>query len=294
VKLASLLRFAGRLSRSAQLFVFNGLCRALRWSSEANLQFRGSPVLARTPHRPKILCHVNHYFGSTSQFVGRSTAGAPQTRERIVRTAVTRIQSLPYEIDIRICGFAREVLVPVDIDLSIIGEPQWIIYESIERMFKSIDDYDYFLNIEDDIFVNEDFVANALAFNAASEINEVYLPNRMEPRTNGAMACVDLEAMPGWTGMHREFNGTMLDVAVNPHSGLFFLTQQQMHYAAGRISLNRREQFHGGYMASAYANMHSPFLAWRAKSNPMAHYVVHADNWMGTNARAALVPAGAQ
>ena len=102
----------------------------------------------------------------------------------------------------------------------------------------------------------------------------------MEQRANGAMVCVDLEAVPGWAGLNRIFRDIVLDVAVNPHSGLFFLTQPQMRYAADRISLQRREQFHGGYMASAYANVHAPFLVWRAKSDLMAHHVVHADKWM--------------
>lgn len=36
-------------------------------------------------------------------------------------------------------------------DLSAIGEPRWIVCESIERMFASVGDYDVFLNIEDDV-----------------------------------------------------------------------------------------------------------------------------------------------
>ncbi len=209
-----------------------------------------SAALSRS-WRPKILCYINHYFGSASKFVGRSTSGVRQTREDVVRAVISRIQSLPFEVDIRICGFPQEALVPVDVDLSAIGEPRWIVYESIERMFGSVGDYDCFLNIEDDVLVNDDLVANVLAFSSASEVNEVYLPNRMERRANGEMVCVDQEAMPGWTGLSREFQGATLDVAVNPHSGLFLLTRQQMRYAANRISLDRREQFHGGYMASA-------------------------------------------
>jgi hypothetical protein len=230
--------------------------------------------------QPRILCHINHYFGSTSKFIGRSTSGARATRERVVRIVLSQIRTLPYKIDLRICGFPQDALIPIDIDLSAIGDPRWIVYESIERMFASVDDYDCFLNIEDDILISENIIANALVFNTVSEVNEVYLPNRMEQRANGAMACVDLEAVPGWAELNRIFRDIVLDVAVNPHSGLFFLTQPQMRYAADRISLQRREQFHGGYMASAYANVHAPFLVWRAKSDLMAHHVVHADKWM--------------
>ena len=242
---------------------------------------RGSQPAAKSgTQQLRILCHVNHYFGSTSKFVGRSTSGARATRERVVETVAAQIRALPYKIDVRICGFPQEALIPIDIDMSGIGDPRWSVYESVERMFASVSDYDCFLNIEDDILISEKIVANALEFNAVSEVNEVYLPNRMEPRANGAMACVDLEAVPGWAELNRIFRDIVVDVAVNPHSGLFFLTQPQMRYAADRISLQRREQFHGGYMASAYANVHAPFLVWRAKSDLMAHHVVHADKWM--------------
>lgn len=229
----------------------------------------------------RILCHINHYFGSTSKFSGGSSLSAKGDRERIVRQAIARIRSLPYDVEIRICGFREQALIPVDVDLSAIGDPRCIPYESIERMFGSIADYDYFLHIEDDILVNEEFVTNTFAFNATSQINEIYLPNRMEKRTNGGMTCVDLEAVPGWSGLSCTFRDTILDIARNPHSGLFFLTKRQMRYAADRISLARRDAFFVDYMASAYANVHLPFLLWRAKSNPLTHYVLHLDNWRG-------------
>jgi methyltransferase (TIGR00027 family) len=104
------------------------------------------------------------------------------------------------------------------------------------------------------------------------------------------MICVDVEGIPEWVGLNREFQDTILDVAVNPHSGLFFLTQQQMRYAADRISLHRRDRFIGDYIRSAYANLHAPFLVWRAKSDPHAHHVVHADNWLRVVKAAAQSP----
>jgi hypothetical protein len=191
------------------------------------------------PQRQKILCYINHYFGKTSVFVGKSTAGYAQSRRQIVQEAVARLRALPGEIDIRVCGFPEASLVPIDLDLSAIGEPRFIVYESIERMFAVIDDYDWFLNIEDDIFVHHDLVANAAAFAAASEVNEVWLPNRMEERADGALSCVDLEAMPGWTGLERCFLGETLGVAHNHLSGLIVVSREQMRYASTRVSLKR-------------------------------------------------------
>lgn len=228
----------------------------------------------------RILCYVNHYFGNASAFVGKSTTSDAHARRKIVQETIDHLRALPGEVDIRVCGFPENALVPIDIDLSTIGEPRFIVYESIERMFEAVDDYDWFINIEDDIFVRDDLIANAQAFTQNSEINEIWLPNRVEERADGTWSCVDLEAMPGWVGLERQYHNKRLGVALNCHSGIFLLNRDQMRYASARVDLRRREEFHGGLMASAYANLHAPFLVWRSKSNPLDHCVVHADNWL--------------
>lgn len=234
----------------------------------------------RMEHNPKILCYINHYFGNTSAFVGKSTTGSAQNRLDIIKKVLERLRALSENIDIQVCGFPEEALIPIDIDLSPIGEPRFIVYESIERMFSHIDEYDWFLNIEDDILVPDNLIANAVDFASVSEVNEVWLPNRMEERSDGTMFCVDLEAKPGWTGLERKFRGETLGVAHVHHSGLFLLSREQLRYAATRVRLSRREEFYGGMMASAYANVHAPFLLWRARSSMLANHVIHADNWM--------------
>jgi len=180
-----------------------------------------------------------------------------------------------------VCGFPGSSLLPVDLDLSGIGEPQHIVYESIERMFNARDDYDYFLNIEDDILIDRQVIDACIAFHSCSAVNEVYQPNRMERRADGSLYCVDLLAMPGWNqAFRRVFQNTTLGVAINPHSAMSFLSRRQMDYAAARLDLSRREIVIGGFMASAYANLHAPFLMWRAQSNPLAHHIIHLDNWL--------------
>ena len=231
--------------------------------------------------RAKILCHFNHFFGKTSSFVGKSTAGVPEQRFEIVQTALARIRALPYDMEIRVCGFPDFSLLPIDLDLSEIREPQHIVYASIERMFNTLDDYDYFLNIEDDILISGQVIDACFAFHPCSAVNEVYLPNRMERRADGSLYCVDLLALPGWNqAFRRVFQNNTLGVAVNPHSAMSFLSRQQMDYAAGRLDLSRREIVIGGFMASAYANLHAPFLMWRAQSNPLDHHIIHLDNWI--------------
>lgn len=237
-------------------------------------------LLRRRSNRPKILCYVNHYFGRDSDFIGKSTVGDPGVRAEIVRHVVDSIRGLPMAVDVRICGFAESSLVPIDLDLSVIGDPRHIVYAGIEKMFDSIDDYDYFLNIEDDILIDAQTVACMMRFTETSETNEVYLPNRMERDAVGGFYCVDQLSIPGWDGLDREFEGVQIDSATNPHSGLMFLSREQMRYARSRIDLSRRDRFHGGYMASAYANVHLPFVLWRAKSDQMVHHVVHLDRWL--------------
>jgi len=195
-------------------------------------------------------------------------------------------------MEIRVCGFPDFSLLPIDLDLSEIREPQHIVYASIERMFNSLDDYDCFLNIEDDILVADEVIEACIAFNASSTLNEVYLPNRMERRADGSFYCVDLLCMPGWNGaLHRIFRNTTLGIANNPHSGLFFLSRKQMHYAASRVNLCRREIVVGGFMASAYANLHAPFLLWRARSDLLAHHIIHLDKWLQSPSEETRSPA---
>jgi len=237
-------------------------------------------LLRRRSTRPTLLCHVNHYFGHGSEFSGKSTRGNPDTRTKIVQQVVDAIRRLPMDVDLRVCGFPGSALVPVDLDLSSIGDPRHIVYASIEQMFDLTDDYDYFLNIEDDILIDAQAVASMVRFAATAEINEVYLPNRMERDADGGLFCVDRVAIPGWTGLVGVFDGVAIDSAVNPHAGLMFLTRQQMTYARSRVDLSRRAQFLGGHMASAFANVHQPFLLWRAKSDELAHHVLHLDPWM--------------
>lgn len=240
----------------------------------------------RTPPRhPKILCYLNHFYGRSSSEVEYGSAVTSRTvRRDIVERTVTALRALPFDVDLQICGFREQALVPVDIDLSSIGEPQHIVYESLERMLDAVARYDYFLNLEDDILIDARTLERMMAFEAAASVNEVLLPNRVETNSTKATYCVDLLAAPGWKGLSHQFDGLALDVANNPHSGLLFLSRRQLQYARDRVQWSRRERFTGGFMASAYANAHLPFLLWRSKRNVDGHCVVHLDRWAYSDA----------
>lgn len=246
----------------------------------ATIDTEVAPALKRI----RVLCHFNHFF-SASEFVGNSTSGNRQQRLDIVQQALNAVRSLPFDVDVRVCGFTDSSLIPVDLDLTANGDPQHIVSASIERMFDSLDQYDYFLNLQDDILVSGDTLAAAIAFNEVSATNEVYLPNRLKRDDEGTAYCVDLGAIPDWRTLKRDYRGISLCVANNSHPSFLFLSRKQMQYAQDRVSLSRRDQFVDGFVASAYANVHQPFLLWRAQSDTTAHHVVHLDKWNAPAAR---------
>ena len=158
---------------------------------------KASSFLSGKHRTTKILCHFNHFFGKASGFVGRSTAGALEERSEIVQTALARIRARTLRHGDSRLWVPDFSLLPIDLDLSEIREPQHIVYASIERMFKALDDYDCFLNIEDDILVADEVIEASIAFNASSTLNEVYLPNRMEHRADGSVLLRGPVGYPG-------------------------------------------------------------------------------------------------
>ena len=167
--------------------------------------------------------------------------------------------------------------MPIDIEFRL-SDPRLLVYESLAMMARFSSEFDYFVNIEDDILLEREAFERITTFDAESLVNECLHPNRMEDRHDGSY-CVDLEAMPGWTFHTRTVAGHQLRVALNPHSGLCVLSRAKLRYAMERVDLRRREQIVGGYMASAYANLHGPFAMFRVTDPLGAHKVTHLDWW---------------
>lgn len=228
----------------------------------------------------RILCYFNHFYGASTPFRGKSTTAPSDQRLTKVLTALDALRALPFSMNVRVCGMRESSLLPVDIDFSsVINDPRMLVYASIEKMVDEIEHYDYFLNIEDDILVSAEILYACIEFNKTSYCNEIFLPNRIEYKPNSTYQCVDLTAIPRWKNeLQRKFRGVELGVAHNPHSGLSFLSRNQFMYAATRVKLSSREVLIGDYMASAFANLHAPFLIWRAKSYLRDHSVVHLDH----------------
>ncbi|MFL5770661.1 MAG: hypothetical protein ACJ765_11335 [Chloroflexota bacterium] len=199
----------------------------------------------------------------------------------MVEEALAALRELP-GADVKVCAIEGRSLEPIDVDFSSIrDEPMQLVYESLAHMVGRLDDYDYFINVEDDILVPRETLANIVAFDAESLVNEVLHPNRIEIDETGRRFCVDLEAFPGWTHQRRTYDGRELRVALNPHSGVVILSRDKLRYALRHIDVGYRGPFLKYPMDSAPAYYLSPFSLWRPYEDLEFHTVTHLDRWAG-------------
>ncbi len=225
----------------------------------------------------KILAIVNHYYGETEGFRGKSNYQDVNIRKKIVKQVIDSLKNIS-GVEVKVCGIIGSSLVPIDKDFSYIINPSFLVYETIEWMFSQVNKYDYFINIEDDILLDRETFERILEFDRHNLPNECFHPNRIEQK-DGKEYCVDLEAMPGWTQMSKKYSNYDLRVALNPHSGISILSKEKLLYAGKYVDFEKREIIIGHYMASAYANLHAPFLMYRSFPDLTAHKVIHLDNW---------------
>ncbi len=236
----------------------------------------------------KVLALINHFFGYNPNFVGKSalTKGLSEfqiqekkeSREKIIFTVINELKKID-GIEIKICGIKGFNLVPIDIEFNhIIDKPIFLVYETLSYMTKFKDQYDYFINIEDDIFLPNETFENIIEFDKQNLINEILLPNRLEKKTNGEIFCVDLFALNGMTTQTKIYNEKIFKVALNPHSGLLVVSKEKLNFLVSKIDINSREIILGTGMESAFAHFHSPFSLYRSIDLDF-HSVVHLDKW---------------
>ena len=243
---------------------------------------------APRPRGPRVLCHVNHFFGPSPGFVGRSTSQDPEGRRRVVQRCLASLRAAIPQADIRVCGVPGRALLPLDEEFRL-EDPRLLVYESLNRMAERLGDYDWFVNLEDDIELRPEAWRNALAFEEGSLPNECLLPNRMEPRGTGEQ-CVDVQAIPGWTQHERQFRGRTFRVAVNPHSAILMLSREKLAFALRHVDRSFRGHVIGGPMASAFAHFHRPLALYRSFDDPGFHSVLHLDPYGGPLAGGGALP----
>jgi hypothetical protein len=239
----------------------------------------------------RILCYINHFFGENPDFEGKSSfsKGLEQkkreerarTRRKLVVEAIGQLTSHG-NIDVKVCGIEGYSLVPIDIRFDHIrNSPIFLIYESLNHMSRFVDEYDYFINMEDDVLLPAETIANVVEYDKQSFLNEVLLPNRLEQSRQGNLFCVDTIAIPGWTQQRQRFGDHNLRVALNPHSGLLILSREKFKYCLARIDSAFRKPILHNELDSAFAYFHSPFSLYRSEDIGF-HYVIHLDNWMNS------------
>jgi hypothetical protein len=231
----------------------------------------------------KILCCVAHYYRKHRYLSHKSSYQNKKIRKMFVNNSLFALKSISTMdrvslFDLKVCGIKEKSLVTVDIDFSFLSEPQLIVYEMLAYLSSRINDYDYFIGIEDDVILPKETFSNILEFDKRSAVNECLHPNRIEIK-NGHKDCVDLKAIPGWGQQRKHYLGHELRVAFNPHSGILVLSKEKMGYCLDNIDINFRGLFlkNSGLLESAFAYFHKPFLLYRYYDDQYLHTVVHQD-----------------
>lgn len=226
----------------------------------------------------RILCFFNHYYNPNQidGFKGGSTV-SNSNRSEIVHKALDALRAIP-NCDVKVCGLSGFTVLGVEVDIDFTGIKPWhLVYESLHYMRHFTEEYDYFINIEDDILLNKAVLHNVMEFDKLRKIDEVFLPNRIEI-DGKELRFVDLKN--GWKkDQNIIYKGRVLKIAKNFHSAILILSTKKYKYGYPMLDANFREIWWGGPMASAYAYFHIPFKLYRDTELTMYHSVEHLDHW---------------
>jgi hypothetical protein len=193
---------------------------------------------------------------------------------------MSALRTLPQaEVDLRLCGVRGNALLPLDIDYAHLEDPTQLVYESLYDMASHVDEYDYFINVEDDVLMPHATWLNVLEFDRTCLVNEILHPNRLEVDDTGFRYCVDLYGNPMWTHQMKRFRGHTLRVAVTPHSGILIMSRDKLRYALNEIDRSFRGIVFARGMESALAHFHAPFSLYRVADDLEFHHVLHLDRW---------------
>ncbi|HZL09021.1 MAG TPA: hypothetical protein VFC65_03405 [Prolixibacteraceae bacterium] len=229
-------------------------------------------------NKPRILCYLNHYYNANGVFNGKSSSHDSNIRKEIVQKTLEGLNLLE-NATVMVCGIEGSSLVDLDITFNYLEDSRMLIFASLVEMTKHVDEYDYFLNVEDDILVPNEVLNNIYEFDQVSSLNEVLLPNRLE-QEGTEVYCVDTKiCFPGWINTERIFKNKLIKVAINPHSGILILSKAKLLHAISSIDLTTISKSIGGPMAASYAHFHKPFCLYRFKDDIKFHSIIHMDKW---------------
>ncbi len=183
-------------------------------------------------------------------------------------------------MSIRLCGYDQKSILPLDIDfLDQISNPTEIMYASLSEMEKDINNFDYFINIEDDILLTKATFERVVKFDRISLINEILHPNRIEYSLKNKKICIDLKSIPGWNYNQKLIFNHEFRSALNPHSGIAIFSQKKLKYAFQNSDIKTKNIHLYAGMDSAFASIHSCFILWRSYDSIDFHSIEHLDKW---------------
>lgn len=167
------------------------------------------------------------------------------------KKAISVNNNLTHEIDIVICtANNKHLLEHLSVPKSFFSQsestlenPKYLGFECQKVLKENLGKYDYYCFMEDDLIINDPlFFEKIKWFNQGTESTNLLLPNRYEVSAQGKVlkAYVDGDINPratkkyqnvsDFSHLHSKFlnHKVVFQRPLNPHSGCYFLTQEQM------------------------------------------------------------------
>jgi hypothetical protein len=232
----------------------------------------------------RILAAVAHYFDVDG--IRRGDFGSYQRENFISRSVIVdrtitllneSLAEFSMNFNIQVFGIENQYTRRPDVILDV-ADPRHIPYATIDAMYKKINQYDYFLFVEDDIELSPKTIIELMEINQHLDLHETIIPNRLE-YLNGTAFCVDMIAMPGFKNGVKIVERHILAQSINPHSGFMFLSRDKFARAYALKVNSQPKIIIGDFMASALANIHSSLDVYRSIPTASSLSVVHQDSW---------------
>jgi hypothetical protein len=240
--------------------------------------------MLRKRKRIRILVAVPHYFDKLS--IHENGYGSYESLNYKFRTEmiqntfaslINSLSSLEMDSKVLVFGIDNQYLTTPSVKVDI-ENPKFLPWKALEEMYVHIEDFDYFLFLEDDIVVSPKLILELLALDSELDENETVVPNRIELH-NGIPFCVDMIVMPGWSPEIISVKGKVLAMPCNVHSGVMFLSRRKFKRAFSSRKFIEPTIIIGDYMASALANIHSSLKVYRSIPTSSTLTVFHQDSW---------------
>lgn len=175
----------------------------------------------------------------------------------IDKTTIDVNQSSKNQLDVIICTANQKHIlehlnVPENFYKQVnndLENPKLLGFECQKVLKENLGKYDYYCFLEDDLIIHDSlFFEKIKWFNQRTEYINLLQPNRYETSVNGKVlksyvdgninpkATANYQKVREYTHMHTNFLGqnVVFQRPLNPHSGCFFLSQQQMEHWANQ------------------------------------------------------------